>query len=46
MFFINQIDSIATPISKDKLFDASEDMVDQVHNDINISWNQLNIIKD
>jgi len=46
VFFINQIDSVATPISKDKLFDANEDMEDQVHNDINISWNQLNIIKD
>jgi len=46
VFFINQIDSIATPISKDKLFDANEDMEEQVHNDINISWNQLNIIKD
>lgn len=46
IMFINKIDTVATPIAKNKLFDANEDMEDQVHNDINISWEGMNIIKD
>ncbi|MGI9532216.1 carboxypeptidase-like regulatory domain-containing protein [Lutimonas sp.] len=46
VFFINQLDSIATPISEEHRFDEDEDMGEQVFNDINLEWNELNIIKD
>ena len=46
VFFINKLDSLSTTIPKEKLFDSNEDMEEQVFNDIDISWNQLNIIKD
>lgn len=46
VFSINKLDSITTPISKDKRFDTSENMENQVYNDLNISWDQMNIIKD
>ncbi|MCF6297774.1 MAG: hypothetical protein L3J08_07310, partial [Flavobacteriaceae bacterium] len=45
IFFINKIDLIASPIPKEKLFDAKKNMEDQVHNNINIKWRELNIIK-
>jgi len=46
VFFINQLDSIATPIQESHLFDEEEDMGEQVFNDINLQWGELNIIKD
>ncbi len=46
VFLINKMDSIATSIPEDKRFDSDEDMQGQIHNDINIQWNELNIIKD
>ena len=46
VFLINQVDSIATPISEEHLFDEQEDMAGQVYNDIDLKWEGLNIIKD
>jgi len=46
VFFINQLDSIATPIPKAKQFDTDKDMEDQIYNDVNISWEGMNILKD
>ena len=46
VFFINQLDSIATPIQESHLFDEEEDMEGQVYNDIDLQWGELNIIKD
>ncbi len=46
VFFINQLDSIATPISDEHRFNEDEDMGEQVFNDLNLEWNELNIIKD
>ena len=46
VFFINQLDSIATPIPKAKQFDTKKDMEDQIYNDLNISWDGMNVIKD
>lgn len=46
VFFINQLDSIATPIAEEHLFDEEEDMGEQVFNDIDLQWGELNIIKD
>ncbi len=46
VFFINQLDSIATPIPKGKRFNTKEDMEDQIFNDVNISWEGMNVIKD
>lgn len=46
VFFINQLDSIATPIPKEKRFNTKEDMEDQIYNDLNISWEGMNVIKD
>jgi len=46
VFFINKLDSVATSIPKGKRFDSDEDMEYQVHNDDNISWEGMNVIKD
>ncbi len=46
VFFINQLEYVSTAIPKEKRFDSSEDMEEQVHNDINISWQGMNVIKD
>ncbi len=46
VFLINKIDSIANSISETKRFDADEDMENQVYNDLNIQWKELNIVKD
>jgi hypothetical protein len=46
LFLINKVDSIASPVPKDKRFDKDEDMASQVHNDLNLHWEGLNIIKD
>ena len=46
VFLINKIDSIAKPIPNSKRFDTNEDMADQIYNDLNIQWDELNIIKD
>ena len=46
VFFINKVDSIANPIDESHRFDEEEDMADQVYNDLNLSWKQLNVIKD
>jgi hypothetical protein len=46
VFFINQLDSLATPIPEEHLFDEDEDMGEQVFNDIDLQWGELNIIKD
>ncbi len=46
VFFINELDSIASPVDESHRFDKSEDMADQVHNDLNLSWEQLNVLKD
>ena len=46
VFLINQVDSIASPVSEEHLFDEQEDMAEQVYNDIDLKWEGLNIIKD
>jgi hypothetical protein len=46
VFLINKLDSIAITIPKNKRFDADEEMGNQVHNDFNIQWKELNIVKD
>lgn len=46
VFFINQLDSIASPIAEAKRFDENEDMDEQVYNDLNLQWEGLNVIKD
>ena len=46
VFFINQLEYVSTAIPKEKRFDSGEDMEEQVHNDINISWQGMNVIKD
>ena len=46
VFFINKIDSLSQTIAKDKRFDTQEDMEDQVYNDLGLSWQGMNVIKD
>jgi len=46
VFLINKLDSAATTIPKNKQFNPEEEMENQVYNDFNIEWNELNIIKD
>lgn len=46
VFLINKLDSIATSIPENKRFNSDEEMENQVHNDLNIEWNELNIVKD
>ena len=46
VFFINEVDSIASPISEAQRFDENEDMDGQVYNDLNLQWGELNVIKD
>jgi hypothetical protein len=46
VFFINKIDSLSQTIAKDKRFDTKEDMENQVYNDLDVSWDGMNVIKD
>ncbi len=46
VFFINELSGEALPVPEEKVFDSSEDMENQVFNDLNLEWNGLNIIKD
>ncbi len=46
VFFINQLDSIGTPIQEEHRFNEDEDMGEQVFNDLDLEWGELNIIKD
>ncbi|MEN8125195.1 MAG: carboxypeptidase-like regulatory domain-containing protein [Bacteroidota bacterium] len=46
VFSINKLDSIATPILKEKIFDTGEDIENQVYNDLNLNWNEINIVRD
>ena len=46
VFFVNALDSEATPISGENKFDPGEDMETQVVNDMGIDWEGLNVIKD
>jgi len=46
VFLINKLDSMAVPIPKAKQFDPDEEMENQVYNDLNVQWNELNIVKD
>ena len=46
VFFINKLDSLATPIPPDKRFDTNEKMGTQVFNDLGLSWEGMNVIKD
>ncbi len=46
VFFINQLDSIGTPIQEEHRFNEDEDMGEQVFNDLDLQWGELNIIKD
>jgi len=46
VFFINKVDSIASPIDELHRFNEDEDMGEQVFNDLNLQWEELNVIKD
>ncbi len=46
VFLINNIESNGTAIPKEKRFDPSEDMENQIHNNDGISWQFINSIKD
>ncbi len=46
VLLINKLDSIATSIPENKRFNSDKEMENQVHNDLNIEWNELNIVKD
>jgi hypothetical protein len=46
VFFINKVDSLGTPIDESKRFDPGEDMGEQVYNDLDLQWGELNVIKD
>jgi len=46
VFFINQLEYISTTIPKEKRFDSSKNMKEQVYNDLNISWEGMNVIKE
>ena len=46
VFFINELDSISSPIDPSYQFNEGEDMDEQVFNDLNLQWGELNIIKD
>ncbi len=46
VFSINKLDAIATPIPEEKRFDTGEDMENQVYNDLNLNWNEINTVKD
>lgn len=46
VFFINEVDSLGTPIPEQRRFEPDEDMAEQVFNDLNLEWGELNIIKD
>ncbi len=46
VFLTNKLDSMAVPIPKAKQFDPDEEMENQVYNDLNVQWNELNIVKD
>lgn len=46
VFFINTVDSIATPIDVSHRFKENEDMGEQVYNDLDLEWNELNVIRD
>ena len=46
VFFINELDSLASPITELKRFDENEDMEGQIYNDMNLQWGELNVIKD
>lgn len=45
VFLINKIETIGVPIPTEKRFDDREDIKSQVYNDINIQWNELNVLK-
>jgi len=40
------VDSLGIPIDESKRFDSGEDMGEQVYNDLNLQWGELNVIKD
>ena len=46
VFFINEVDSLGIPIDESKRFEPHEDMGEQVYNDLNLQWGELNVIKD
>jgi len=46
VFLINKLDSISISIPENKQFNSNEEMENQVYNDLNIEWNELNIVKD
>lgn len=46
VFFINKVDSIASHIDELHRFNEDEDMGEQVFNDLNLQWEELNVIKD
>jgi len=46
VFFINELDSLGTPIPEQKRFEPDAEMGEQVFNDLSLEWGELNIIKD
>jgi len=46
VFFINEVDSLGTPIPEQRRFEPDAEMGEQVFNDLSLEWGELNIIKD
>lgn len=46
VFSIISFSPDGTPIEESKKFDANEKLADQMYNDLNLQWNQINIIPD
>jgi hypothetical protein len=36
----------ATEIPEEKIFKPDDKMEDQVHNDLNLDWQEINVVKD
>ena len=46
VFSINKLDSTATSIPKERRFDTGEDMENQIYNDLNLNWDEINVVRD
>ncbi|MDZ7612335.1 MAG: hypothetical protein U5K51_00365 [Flavobacteriaceae bacterium] len=46
VFSINSIQPKGNSISAEKRFDPDKKLKDQVYNDLQINWNQINTVKD
>jgi len=46
VFSINKLESETNAIPESKRFDTNEDLENQVYNDLNLNWNEINVVKD